>query len=419
MKHDQMTGECDQQPAPWIPERKDAVDKWAHGFAAKVREASEAEFHPAIREFADLIAGDPIICMYVTEMIAQVPKSKRYREHHLKSVDQMLALMNAVLTQAPEFNTTALVGCPLNAILDWSMGTRAGFAAFRDPRINAMLKNILGAWCEFLNSPASLSVLNDSPSGWKCAQAQALTRIEEFEHDPGDRHWGFKSWNDYFTRKFKAGRRPVAAPDDDSIIVNACESAPYAIARDVKLHDSFWVKGQPYSLHDMLAGDPSAEDFVGGTVYQAYLSAYNYHRWHSPVSGTILKTQNVEGTYYSQAECEGEDPAGPNNSQGYIAHVAARAIIHIKADNPVIGHMVVIPVGMAEVSSCIISPTIKPGAHVKKGEELGYFQFGGSTHCLVFRRGAIESFAANALPDPASPHPPLMLVNSYLATAAR
>lgn len=169
----------------------------------------------------------------------------------------------------------------------------------------------------------------------------------------------------------------------------------------------------------MLANDPAAEEFGRGTVYQAYLNPYNYHRWHSPVSGTILSTKIVEGTYYSETECEGEDPAGPNNSQGYITHVAARAIIQIMADDPAIGRMALIPVGMAEVSSCVVNPGIVPGTQVKKGEELGYFQFGGSTHCLIFRANTIKAFAQRALPDHTNPDPPLMLVNSFLATALR
>jgi phosphatidylserine decarboxylase len=404
------------RPGQWLPAEPDLIDAWAHGFSAKVTARGKVKFHPVIEEFAALIAGDPIVRMYVTNMIAQVPRTKRYRAHHLQSVEQMLSLMNALLGHAPEFDTTALVGCPLNAILDWSMGTPAGFAAFRYPAINAMLKKILDVWCEFLSSEDSLYVLNDTPSGWKCKKAQALTRIAEFEHDPDHPTWGFCSWNDFFTRKFKPGRRPIAAPDDGSAIVNACESTPYRIARDVRLHDSFWIKSQPYSLQDMLANDACAKEFVGGTVYQAFLSAFDYHRWHSPVSGTVLSAENVEGTYFSEAECEGEDPAGPNNSQGYIAHVAARAIIHIEADNPAIGHMVFMAVGMAEVSSCRIDPRVQPGARVAKGQELGTFQYGGSTHCLIFRRGAIGAFAANAIPETADQPP--MLVNSYLATAA-
>ena len=126
------------------------------------------------------------------------------------------------------------MGVPLNAVLDWCMGTPAGFAAFRHEAINAMFRKILRAWCEFLCGPESLYVLNDSPRGWKCASARKSTKIEQFQHKPREKHWGFTSWNDYFTRRFKPGKRPIADPDDDKVIVNACESTPYALRTNVK-----------------------------------------------------------------------------------------------------------------------------------------------------------------------------------------
>jgi phosphatidylserine decarboxylase len=242
--------------------------------------------------------------------------------------------------------------------------------------------------------------------------------MTDFEHDPNDAHWGFKSWNDFFTRRFKAGARPVAAPHDDKVIVSPCESRPYRIARDVKRQDDFWIKGQPYSLTDMLAGERDVNHFVGGVVYQAFLSAFNYHRWHSPVSGTVLGARTVGGTYFSEAESEGEDPIGPNHSQAYLANVAARTIIHIMADDPAIGHMVVVPIGMGEISSCVIDHRIKHGARVAKGDELGYFQYGGSTVCCLFRPGAVAGFALDAIPEPDHPHPPVVRVNAALARAA-
>ena len=163
---------------------------------------------------------------------------------------------------------------------------------------------------------------------------------------------------------------------------------------------TFWIKGQPYSLRDMLANDEPVDQFVGGTVYQAFLSATNYHRWHSPVAGTIVRAFVQQGTYYSEADSEGADAVEPQISQSYLAHVATRAIFLIEADNPVIGLAAFVPVGMFEVSSCVIDQKIQPGYHVAKGEELGYFQFGGSTHCLVFRPGAIADFSLAAIPQP-------------------
>jgi phosphatidylserine decarboxylase len=169
----------------------------------------------------------------------------------------------------------------------------------------------------------------------------------------------------------------------------------------------------------MLANDESVDLFVGGTVYQAFLSATNYHRWHSPVAGTIVRAFVQPGTYYSEADSEGAGAVEPQNSQSYLAHVAARAVILIEADDPAIGVMAFVPTGMNEVSSCMIGPNIRPGYHVSKGEELGYFQCGGSTHCLVFRPGAIADFSLPAIPEPRVSDPRLVRVCSKLATASK
>jgi phosphatidylserine decarboxylase len=407
-----------RRQAGWLPDAQDDLESWLAGHRERVEARGEdVVLHPVIVEFQEFIDGDPVVRMYLNQMISQVPAAKPYSKRHLESVPQMLRLINEVLTMAPEFGEDSMVATPIGAILDWTTGTPAGFAAFREPRINAMLKKILNAWCEFLDSPDSLYVLNDSPAGWKCAEARRVVGIEQFEHDPADDHWGFTSWNDFFTRRFKDGQRPIACPDDVTVITNACESTPYGIATDVARQDRFWIKSQPYSLQDMLAHDESVDQFVGGTVYQAFLSATNYHRWHSPVAGTIVRAFTLEGTYYSEADSEGSDAVEPTNSQGYITHTAARAIIIIEADNPVIGLMAFVAVGMSDVSSCIIGPSITPGYHVAKGEELGYFQFGGSTHCLVFRPGVITDFALAAIPQPHDPNASLMLLSSKLAAA--
>lgn len=260
-------------------------------------------------------------------------------------------------------------------------------------------------------------MLNDSPSGWTSEAARRAIGIEQYEHDPQDEHWGFGSWNDFFTRRFKDGARPVASPHDDGVIVSACEATPYSITTDVQRQDRFWIKSQPYSLQDMLANDESVDQFVGGTVYQAFLSATNYHRWHSPVAGTIVRAFVQEGTYYSEADSEGTDAVEPTNSQSYLAHVATRAVILIEADNPAIGLVAFVPVGMSDVSSCLIQSNVSPGYHVAKGEELGHFQFGGSTHCLIFRPDTIADFTLDALPQRHDPNAPLLLVRSKLATA--
>ena len=108
------------------------------------------------------------------------------------------------------------------------------------------------------------------------------------------------------------------------------------------------------------------------------------------MNGTVVKTHVEHGTYYSETLAEGYDSSGPNDSQGYITEVATRAMIFIKAKNPYIGLMCFLAVGMAEVSTCEI--TVFEGQKVTKGQQIGMFHFGGSTHCLIFRPGVKVDF---------------------------
>ena len=179
-------------------------------------------------EFQELIDTDPVVRMYLNQMIDQVPSTKPYRKRHLESVQQMLRLINEVLTMAPEFGE-AMVATPLGAILDWTMGTPAGFAAFRDPRINTMLQKVLTAWCEFLSSGDSLYVLNDSPSGWKCPRPGARSGSSS-SSTTRRTSTGASLVERLLHPTLPRGARPVASPDDDRVIVKPASPRPTASA---------------------------------------------------------------------------------------------------------------------------------------------------------------------------------------------
>lgn len=250
----------------------------------------------------------------------------------------------------------------------------------------------LGLFCSPFPPSSSSPLISFWPrSGGRASSAKARNRA--FERP------AFLQHADFFTRQVHDKARPVASPEDDSVIANACESKVYNIEHHVKLRDRFYAKGQPYSVLDMLAHDPLAHKFVGGTIYQAFLSALSYHRWHSPVSGTVRRAFVQDGTYFS--EPLGENAAdtgsvsinaeGIGQAQGYLSALAARAIIVIEADNKDIGLVGFVGIGMDEVSTCDI--TVKEGQHIKKGEQTGMFHFGGSSHCLLFQKGVkLEGF---------------------------
>jgi len=379
----------------WLPNDEVVLKRWHSIISEEIKKRHGAKQHLVIQEFEQLIDNDPVVRMYLTQMIKEIPK--KYRHHHPKNLQGLLEQLNAVLTIAPLYippghgEATALVGTPFSAILIWTMGTPSGFAAYRNPKINAMLRKLLCVWAGFLNSEESLYVLEDSPHGWMCMEAQEQLHMQDYKYEPDAPHWGFSSWNDFFTREVKPGARPIADKLNNKVVVAACDSTVYRIAHNAQAQSEFWIKAQPYSLADMLNNE-YVDQFVGGDVWQAFLNPFNYHRWHSPVTGTIRKAYVKEGLYFSQATSEGEDPTDQDHSEGYITQVQTRAIFFIEADDPVIGLVCVMPIGMVEISSCVIADEIQRGARVEKGQELGYFQFGGSTHCVIFRPGAIKEF---------------------------
>jgi phosphatidylserine decarboxylase len=348
--------------------------------------------HPVITKFKKMLESNPIENQYMNTMITSIPK-KYKSKNPPKSLDQLFQQLNSVLTVAPQFNKTALVGTPLSAILIWTMGSPEGFAAYRNNKINAMFGEVLAEYKKFLDSPSSRYVLNTTKSGWFGKEAAKRIDMSEYQHDPSKPYYDFKSWNDFFTRKLIPGARPIVEPDNNNVVNSACDSTIYKISYNVKPEANFWIKSQPYSLNAMLNGEKKYVDkFTGGTVYQAFLNPFNYHRWHSPINGTIEKAYVKSGLYFTQVNALGEDPNDQELSEAYLTNVETRALIYIKADNKKMGTICVMPVGMVEISSCNINKNIKPGHKVKKGDELGFFAYGGSTHCLIFEPNVIKKF---------------------------
>lgn len=435
----------------WLPQDRGMVADWVNELIDDINEEAEQDMltenvsmemsakkkanhkrkkHYKIKskevaEFKQIVTEDPALRLLAEQMIEQGyaynPKNPTGKPQ-IHSLNLLFKLLDRIIKTAPEYmqpdaQGRGLIGFPINAVLDWCMGTQAGYAFFLHEKVNSCLNKILKKWCEFLNSPESTKVLNDGKKGWLCPAAVKELTLDEYKIDIKDKHYGFQSWNDFFTRQFKPGMRPIASPDDPYVIVNACESAAYRIADHVETNTKFWLKEQPYSLEYMLDHHEYTKDFVGGTVYQAFLSATHYHCWHSPVDGTIDDIKLISGTYYAEINEFPYDDAGPNDSQAYITHVAARAIIMIKADNEDIGMVCFMPVGMSEVSSCDV--TVKIGQKVKKGGFLGRFLFGGSTHCLIFQPNVIKEFSIDAIPAPDFNDSTIQKLGSKLATAKR
>lgn len=404
--------------AGYLPRDRAALESWhrqlAADLAANRSKGGVRKVHRSVAALGLLIERDGIVRMYVQQMMAQVPP-----EHQtVTTVPELLEALNHIISTAPlyESDPNKRNFFPMSSLFVYMMMTPAGEAAFRNAAFNDALRRILKAWCRFLDSPESCYVLNTGDQGWLSPSAFKYNKLYEFViPDPGAPHWGWTSYNDYFHRQIKSECRPIAAPDDPKVIVSANDGTVYKIARGVRAVDQFWIKEQPYSLVNVL-DNLHVDRFVGGDVFQSFLSGANYHRWRAPIDGVVRQTRIVNGLMFSDAESAGDDPTAGTYSQGYEASVNTRALVFIESDDPTIGMVCVIPIGITEISSVTIG--VKRGDRVKKGDELGYFSYGGSSMALVFQPGAIQEFTVPApAPDSDPDDGPPIDVNAQIALA--
>lgn len=406
--------------AGYLPRDRGAVDEYARTLRKealakrKKRRKGEPQWRsPAVAAFAGLIRNDGIVRMYVDEMIRE--QARGHASVH--DAEEMLATLEHIVETAPLYNPNPKKQnfFPMSSLFAYMMMTTAGYAAFRYPAINDAVNAVLAEWCRFLDSPESTYVLNEGKYGWLSPPAYKQYELQEFViPDPSAPHWGWASYNDFFHREIKAEARPLAAPDDAKVVVSANDGTIYNIARKVKLLDRFWVKGQPYSLLNMLGGEEQATPFVGGDVFQSFLSGANYHRWHAPVAGTVRYTR-VDALTFTEAESAGPDPNAGVLSLGYETATNTRGLVFIEADHKKLGTVCVMPIGITEISSVRFS--VEQGQHVHKGGELGYFSYGGSTLAVVFQPGAIRKFTTKNPHGKEPDNGPPIDVNAEIAIA--
>jgi phosphatidylserine decarboxylase len=260
------------------------------------------------------------------------------------------------------------------------------------PQINDQINRVMRSWCQFLNSPASCYVLNAGPEGWFCEAAVKYNALDtDYQPDKSKPYWGWTSYNDFFHRDIKPGVRPVSGPGDPTVVNSPNDGVAWAMQTNVKANDAFWLKGQLYSLNDMLNRSPFTERFIGGTVYQTFVNGgADWHRFTAPVDGTVVETQTIAGYAWTESDTVKLDPESGPYSQGWAAGVATRGLIFIDTGVQPLGIVCVVPIGLTEVSS--LELFVKPGDKVKKGDQMGWFSFGGSSFAMVFEPNAIKKF---------------------------
>ncbi|MFN7138440.1 MAG: archaetidylserine decarboxylase [Limisphaerales bacterium] len=214
----------------------------------------------------------------------------------------------------------------------------------------------------------------DHPS----SREKILPFIKEFSVDAGefaDPCDSYKTFNEFFYRKLKPGARPVD-PNPNSVVFPA--DGRHLGFQDLSKVESIFVKGQQFDLPALLGDAALAKRYANGTLVLSRLCPVDYHRFHFPAAGVPGEPRFINGPLFSV------NPLALRKRVAYLWE-NRRMITPLATER--LGQVLLIEIGATNVGSIV--QTFKPGQAVAKGDEKGYFRFGGSSTITLFEPGKV------------------------------
>lgn len=190
--------------------------------------------------------------------------------------------------------------------------------------------------------------------------------LNEFEKQPQE----YKHFNDFFYRKFKPDFRPICK--DPETLCFPCDGR-YLGFQHINDTQKFFIKGGSFNLRQLLRDEAMAEHFQNGTCVISRLAPVDYHRFHFPCDGIPNAARLINGFLYSVS------PVALKGSWRIFGE-NKRWLTILQSER--FGKIAIIEVGACCVGS--VCQTFAPEKFVKKGDEKGYFLFGGSTVITLF-----------------------------------
>jgi phosphatidylserine decarboxylase len=185
----------------------------------------------------------------------------------------------------------------------------------------------------------------------------------------------FASFNDFFIRRLKPECRPLASGNDVAVLP---ADGRYLVFENIENGNGFWVKGKKFLLKDLLQDEKLAANYARGAMVIARLCPVDYHRFHFPCQCTPGHARLINGPLFSV------NPMALKRNIEILSE-NKRMITPLQTRN--FGKMQYIEVGATYVGN--IQQTYTEGEFYAKGEEKGYFAFGGSCLILLFEPGKI------------------------------
>lgn len=245
--------------------------------------------------------------------------------------------------------------------LRWVYGTSLGKVALHTLIKRAFFSKLLGA---MKNSRSSAKSLPQFVREYNINMDEAEKTLEEFS-----------SFNDFFYRKLKPEARPLCADGYVALPADGRHSG----WQDASQMQGVFVKGQQFDLPALLGSNELAEKYQHGTVVLSRLCPVDYHRFHFVADGTPDAAIRIPGPLASVS------PYCLRHKLSWL-WTNKRELTLLRT--PHLGDIVHLAVGATGVGT--IFQTYTPDSPVKKGDEQGYFAFGGSTIMTFFEPGRVQ-----------------------------
>lgn len=219
--------------------------------------------------------------------------------------------------------------------------------------------------------------------GWYCDTKMSASKIKAFVKSldidmsiTEKAEDEFNSFNDFFTRKLKPYARPFS--NEKNILISPADGRLLA-HENIDLNNIMQIKGINYSLNELIQDKAIASKYVGGTCLIFRLCPTDYHRFHFIDAGLCEKSNEINGSYYSV-----NPVALKKIPKLFCANKREWSIFHSENFKDIL----YVEVGATCVGSILQSYT--PNSKIKKGDEKGYFKFGGSTVVLFLQKDAAK-----------------------------
>lgn len=219
--------------------------------------------------------------------------------------------------------------------------------------------------------------------GWRMDQARSRSKIAPFIDRYGvdmeeclESQESFKTFNEFFYRKLKPEARPLA---EGARAVSLPADGRHLAIPDLSNVERVYVKGQGFQLDGFLGSAALAKRFEGGSAVISRLCPVDYHRFHAPVSGKLIEQRSINGSLYS---------VSPIALRRKLAYLWENKRVLTLLETSDMGQVAFVAIG----ATCVgrIHMTRELGMEVTRGEEMGYFAFGGSCVVLCFEPGALS-----------------------------